>query len=45
MNLSKDEKDILLQIIFAGRYTPNEWEQTVKPIVLKMQEEDNGNAV
>lgn len=42
---TKDEKTILLQIIFNGRYTPDEWERTVKPIVIKLQEDQNGNKI
>jgi|LAHU01.1.fsa_nt_gb hypothetical protein len=45
MDLTKDEKAILLQIISQSRFTPNEWEVSVKPIVLKLQEEQNGNAI
>lgn len=45
MNLSKDERQVLIQIVSMGRYTPHEWEQTVKPIFLKLQEGENGDTV
>lgn len=35
---NEQEKQIILQIILNSRFTPNEWEQTVKPIVAKLQD-------
>ena len=37
MELTQQEKNVLLQIIGQSRFTPDEWEVTVKPIVLKLK--------
>lgn len=37
MELNAQEKQILLQIIGQSRFTPDEWEVTVKPIVMKLK--------
>lgn len=41
IDLTQPEKNVLLQIIGQSRFTPDEWEVSVKPIVakLKMPEE------
>jgi hypothetical protein len=39
MELTDQEKLILLQIISQSRFTPDEWEFSVKPIVLKLKGE------
>ena len=36
--LTLQERQILLQIIGQSRFTPDEWEVSVKPIVLKLKE-------
>ena len=36
--LTQQEKQVILQIIDQSRFTPGEWELTVKPIVLKLKE-------
>jgi hypothetical protein len=41
MDLTLQDITVLLQIIGNGRYTPDEWEGVVKPIVIKLQEEQN----
>lgn len=43
MELTPQEKQILLQIIWQCRFTPDEWEITVKPIVIKLKDSDGGN--
>ena len=40
IDLTGQEKNVLLQIIGQSRFTPDEWEGTVKPIVLKLQMPD-----
>lgn len=35
--ITEQDKLVLLQIIMGSRFTPNEWEQTIKPIVAKLQ--------
>jgi hypothetical protein len=42
--LTPQEKELVVQILMNGRYTPNEWETIVKPIVTKLQEKDELNA-
>ena len=39
MELTPQDQQVLLNIIMNGRYTPQEWEDVVKPIVIKLQEE------
>jgi len=36
IQLTQQERDILIQLIRNCRFTPDEWEQTFKPIVLKL---------
>jgi len=44
--LTQQDKQVLRTIIMNGRYTPEEWENVVKPIMLKLQEaQPNGNPV
>lgn len=38
IEFTPQEKNILLQIIGQSRFTPEEWEVSVKPIVLKLKE-------
>ena len=38
IELTEQEGHIVLQIIMNSRFTPNEWEVSVKPIVMKLQE-------
>ena len=38
MELTKEEKQIILNIITQSKFTPNEWEQVVKKIVIKLQD-------
>lgn len=46
IGLTVQEKQILLHIIGQSRFTPDEWESHVKPIVLKLKEVDpNGDKV
>jgi len=40
MDLTAQEKNILLQIIGQSRFTPDEWEVSVKPIVMKLNEKE-----
>lgn len=40
MDLTPQEKQALIQLIANCRFTPDEWEGTVKPIVLKLQMPD-----
>jgi len=42
--LTEQDKATLLQIIMMSRFTPDEWERSVKPIVVKLQvsEEQDG---
>jgi len=40
MELTQQEKGVLLQIIGQSRFTPDEWEMTVKPIVIKLRMQD-----
>lgn len=35
--LTQDEKNVILQIIMNSRFTPDEWERTMKPIVIKLR--------
>ena len=37
MNLTETEKTVLINIISASKFTPNEWETVVRPIVVKLQ--------
>jgi len=37
ISLNRNEVSILLQIIYQSRFTPDEWENSVKPIVEKLK--------
>jgi hypothetical protein len=43
IQLTPQERDILIQLIRNCRFTPDEWEQTFKPIVLKLGTAENMN--
>lgn len=37
---TQEEKQVLVNIISQTKFTPNEWENVVKPIVVKLQEKE-----
>lgn len=37
MELTQEEKQVLINIISNSKFTPTEWEQVVKNIVVKLQ--------
>lgn len=49
MELTLQEQQVLLNIVMNGRYLPDEWENMVKPIVIKLKSslgaQPNGNPV
>ena len=38
--LTNDEKQVLINIIAQSKFTPQEWENVVKNIVVKLQEKE-----
>jgi hypothetical protein len=39
MELNKAQKETLVTVILQSRFTPDEWERVIKPIVVILQEE------
>lgn len=40
VRLTAQECQVIMQVIYSCRYTPEEWENVVKPIVAKLQAGD-----
>ena len=38
--LTKEEKQILVKIIYQSKFTPHDWENVIKKIVVKLQEKE-----